>query len=164
MEICFLTWTQSCFSSVLMCSGEVETAFSYFLQPKAAVAGFKYPVTPPSFPQHLGQPYFITFFCNSMCTRSLTLAAQEIMCVYTKWPCAVIRLRLQFDVTEKYPAQHKQCMSAADPTSGLHFPQWARQQLCLIPTLITLSNHCTAAKVKDCDVSPCSCPGWRSSA
>lgn len=145
-----LRHTQSCFSSVLMCSGEVETAFSHFLQPKAAVAGFKHPVTPPSFPQHLGQPYFITFFFLQLHVYQEPYSSCPGEMASCLWVArAVISLRLQFDVTEKYPAQHKQCMSAADPPDGLRFPQWARQQLCLIPALITLSNHCTAAKVKD---------------
>lgn len=41
------------------------------------------------------------------------------------------------------------------PTLWSAFSQWTRRLVCLLQTLITRSNHCRAAKVKDASVPPC---------
>ena len=71
------------------------------------------PVTPPSSPQRLAQPY-ITTFCNSMYTANFTLAAQRIS-KYMKWPfvCdAWIARTIWYDWIICCTFEHKPCMSA----------------------------------------------------
>lgn len=51
------------------------------------------------------------------------------------------------------------------PVVCIH-PASCRQLLCLFPTLITVSNYCRPAKVRDTNVSPCICfliIGWQPS-
>lgn len=155
-----------------MCSDVMRAELGYFLQLKAAV-------TPPSSPQHLCQLYFHFF---PLWVYHLTLASLGNMCAYMKcpasWVCAgmiwmwervhvIVHVILMLLKKNMHAHMNTQTVRVSYwPALWSAFPQWARQLLCLLHTLITLFNHCRAAKVKDTSVSLCSCSviiGWQSS-
>ena len=136
------------YSSTPMCSGAVKAVFSCFFQLTAAFAGFKHSVTPyssPTAPYVHHEPYTShpkRYLCI-YCMKHKLFLWRHVLHVRTACACNLMSPK---------KCTHKQCMSS-HPVVSVSPVSRAAAVLCLLPTLITLSNHC---KVKDTSVSLCS--------